>query len=150
VCRSCVLPFGAVRSVHSFLRLSRAIWWLGTVGCKLMWTSFYDDFISYSRPVLVAVGCAHLHGTHHMSSIHSPQHPFSSVGGLGFLKQFFMRTRKLHWGCCCSTSLVFCFQLFMRPSTSNFFCRPNLHTKQRCRVVAALPYGVLAFSSGLA
>ena len=43
--QSTVLPFGAVRSVHSFLRLSRAIWWIGVVGMGLMWTSFYDDFI---------------------------------------------------------------------------------------------------------
>eukprot|EP00435_Cladocopium_sp_Y103_P046836 s740_g13.t1 len=28
-CQCCVLPFGVVRSVHSFLRLARAIWWLG-------------------------------------------------------------------------------------------------------------------------
>ena len=50
--RSCVLPFGATRSVHSFLRLARAIWWLGVVGCRLIWTSFYDDFISYSQFML--------------------------------------------------------------------------------------------------
>ena len=31
-----VLPFGAVRSVHSFLRLARAIWWIGTVGCLVV------------------------------------------------------------------------------------------------------------------
>eukprot|EP00435_Cladocopium_sp_Y103_P026152 s3258_g6.t1 len=51
--RSKVLPFGAVRSVHAFLRLARALWWLGVVGCKVVWTSFYDDFISCSRPPLV-------------------------------------------------------------------------------------------------
>lgn len=50
--RSVVLPFGAIRSVHAFLRLSRALWWIGVVGCKLLWTSFYDDFISCSRPSL--------------------------------------------------------------------------------------------------
>lgn len=47
--RSNVLPFGAVRSVHTFLRCARAIWWLGVVGCRLMWTSFYDDFICFSQ-----------------------------------------------------------------------------------------------------
>ena len=52
--RSVVLPFGAIRSVHSFLRLSRAIWWIGTVGCQFMWTSFYDDFISFSKPCLAS------------------------------------------------------------------------------------------------
>jgi hypothetical protein len=50
--RSLVLPFGAIRSVHTFLRLARAIWWIGSVGCKLMWTSFYDDFISLSKPAM--------------------------------------------------------------------------------------------------
>lgn len=43
-----VLPFGAVRSVHSFLRLARAIWWVGVVGCDLFWSSFYDDYIVFS------------------------------------------------------------------------------------------------------
>jgi len=52
--RSSVLPFGAVRSVHSFLRLSRAIWWVGVKGCRFMWTSFYDDFISYRSLALRA------------------------------------------------------------------------------------------------
>ena len=48
-----VLPFGSVRSVHTFLRCARALWWLGVVGCRFLWTSFYDDFISFSRPSLV-------------------------------------------------------------------------------------------------
>lgn len=43
--RSTVLPFGSIRSVHTFLRCARAIWWLGVVGC----TSFYDDFICFTR-----------------------------------------------------------------------------------------------------
>eukprot|EP00435_Cladocopium_sp_Y103_P061402 s464_g23.t1 len=47
-----VLPFGAVRSVHSFLRLARAIWWLGAVGCLLPWSSFFDDYIVFSTPAL--------------------------------------------------------------------------------------------------
>ena len=50
--RCSVLPFGAVRSVHSFLRLARAIWWIGVRGCKILWTSFYDDYIAYSRPAI--------------------------------------------------------------------------------------------------
>ena len=49
-CRA--LPFGAVRSVHSFLRLARAVWFVGTVGCKLAWSSFFDDFLVASRPSL--------------------------------------------------------------------------------------------------
>ena len=47
-----VLPFGAVRSVHSFLRLARAIWWLGTVACPLVCSSFYDDYIVLTTPAL--------------------------------------------------------------------------------------------------
>ena len=52
--RCLVLPFGAIRSVHSFLRLARAIWWIGVRGCRLLWTSFYDDYIAYSRPSLAS------------------------------------------------------------------------------------------------
>lgn len=47
-----VLPFGAVKSVHSFLRLARAVWWMGVVGCLLMRSSFYDDYIVFSPPLL--------------------------------------------------------------------------------------------------
>ncbi len=43
-----VLPFGAVRSVHSFLRLSRALWFVGARGLNIMWTNFYDDFVVIS------------------------------------------------------------------------------------------------------
>ena len=51
--KSLVLPFGAVRSVHSFLRLARALWWIGVCGCCIVWTSFYDDFIAFSKPKLI-------------------------------------------------------------------------------------------------
>lgn len=46
--------FEAVRSAHAFLCLSRAIWWIGVAGCGLLWTSFYEDFISFSRPALAS------------------------------------------------------------------------------------------------
>ena len=49
-----VLPFGAVRSVHSFLRLARAVWWVGVVGCKVIWSSFYDDFIVLTQDALAS------------------------------------------------------------------------------------------------
>ena len=38
------LPFGASGSVSAFLRVSMALWFIGTVGLKLCWTVFYDDF----------------------------------------------------------------------------------------------------------
>ena len=45
--------FGAIKSVHFFLRLARAIWWLGTVACSLMWSSFVDDYTVFSTLELV-------------------------------------------------------------------------------------------------
>ena len=47
-----VLPFGAVRSVHSFLRLARALWFLAVKGCNIVWSSFYDDYITVSTKEL--------------------------------------------------------------------------------------------------
>eukprot|EP00435_Cladocopium_sp_Y103_P069221 s1948_g32.t3 len=38
------LPFGASGSVSAFLRISMALWYVGTVGLRLCWTVFYDDF----------------------------------------------------------------------------------------------------------
>ena len=45
------LPFGAVASVASFLRLSLSIWFIGFAALRLLWTTFYDDFslVSASR-----------------------------------------------------------------------------------------------------
>ena len=43
-----VLPFGAVRSVHCFLRLVRALWFIAVKGCNIVWSSFYDDFVTVS------------------------------------------------------------------------------------------------------
>ena len=44
------LPFGATAAVAAFLRISRAIKFLGTTLGLLSWTAFYDDFICISRP----------------------------------------------------------------------------------------------------
>eukprot|EP00435_Cladocopium_sp_Y103_P046974 s90_g13.t1 len=38
------LPFGASGSVNAFLRISMALWFVGTVGLRMCWTVFYDDF----------------------------------------------------------------------------------------------------------
>ena len=43
------LPFGATASVAAFLRVSRALRTLGTRMGRLVWTSFFDDFIALSR-----------------------------------------------------------------------------------------------------
>ena len=50
--QSLVLPFGAIRSVHSFLSVARALWWIGVRGCSLLWSSFFDDFLLFSKPEL--------------------------------------------------------------------------------------------------
>ena len=44
-----VLPFGSIASVTSFLRLSSAIWTLGTELLHLTWSSYFDDFLSLSE-----------------------------------------------------------------------------------------------------
>ena len=43
------LPFGASRSVYSFLRVAHSLWWLGCTALKLPWTNFFDDFITLAR-----------------------------------------------------------------------------------------------------
>ena len=45
------LPFGAVGSVNSFLRISMAIWYIGVRGLRLCWTAFFDDYTLLSRTV---------------------------------------------------------------------------------------------------
>ena len=42
------VPFGATRSVFSFLRIAHSIWWLGCSQLKLMWSNFYDDYITFA------------------------------------------------------------------------------------------------------
>ena len=41
-------PFGATRSVYSFLRASHALWFTGVKGLRLMWSCFFDDFVVFS------------------------------------------------------------------------------------------------------
>lgn len=44
-------PFGATRSVFSFLRISKCLWWLGCKCLKVCWSNFYDDYITMSTSV---------------------------------------------------------------------------------------------------
>ena len=46
-------PFGATRSVFSFLRVVRSIWFLGVSSLGLMWSCFFDDFVTFAREVHV-------------------------------------------------------------------------------------------------
>ena len=43
------LPFGASRSVYSFLRVARSLWWLGAVALHFIWSSFFDDFVTLAK-----------------------------------------------------------------------------------------------------
>ena len=43
------LPFGAARSVYGFLRAAASVWWLGCTCLGLMWSVFYDDFVTLAR-----------------------------------------------------------------------------------------------------
>ena len=42
-------PFGATRSVYSFLRISHAIWFTGVKALKIMWSVFFDDYVVFSQ-----------------------------------------------------------------------------------------------------
>ena len=46
------LPLGATGSVSAFLRISMAVWRIGLVLSKLVWSSFFDDFSNITRSVL--------------------------------------------------------------------------------------------------
>ena len=43
------LPFGASRSVYSFLRVAHSLWWLGSVALHFIWSSFFDDYVTLAR-----------------------------------------------------------------------------------------------------
>ena len=42
-------PFGATRSVFSFLRLSNALWYIGVKALSIVWSCFFDDYVVFSR-----------------------------------------------------------------------------------------------------
>ena len=44
--RMLALPLGNIKSVHSFLRISYSIWFLGAKLFKIPWTNFFDDFVT--------------------------------------------------------------------------------------------------------
>ena len=44
--RMLALPFGDIKSMHSFLRISHSIWFLGAKLFKIPWPNFFDDFVT--------------------------------------------------------------------------------------------------------
>ena len=49
-----VLPFGAVASVASFLRISLAVWYIGLRCLGIYWSAFYDDYSVVCRSEMVS------------------------------------------------------------------------------------------------
>ena len=49
--RMLALPFGNIKSVHSFLRISHSIWFLGAEIFKIPWANFFDDFVTIADEV---------------------------------------------------------------------------------------------------
>ena len=45
----CVLPFGSIASVTAFLRVSLALWKVGSALLHLMWSVYFDDFLCLAR-----------------------------------------------------------------------------------------------------
>eukprot|EP00438_Fugacium_kawagutii_P031390 Skav210360 [mRNA] locus=scaffold2370:122616:124334:- [translate_table: standard] len=43
------LPFGASRSVYGFLRVAHSLWWLGCKALNLVWSFFFDDYITLCK-----------------------------------------------------------------------------------------------------
>jgi len=44
-----VLPFGACASVHAFCRTSYAMWKIGLKGLKILWSTYFDDYVVFCR-----------------------------------------------------------------------------------------------------
>ncbi len=44
-----VLPFGSIASVTAFLRVSLALWKIGSTLLHLMWSVYFDDFLCLAR-----------------------------------------------------------------------------------------------------
>ena len=47
--KQCVLPFGSIASVTAFLRVSLALWKVGSTLLHLMWSVNFDDFLCLAR-----------------------------------------------------------------------------------------------------
>ena len=49
--RMLALPFGNIKSVHSFLRISHSLWFIGACLFKIPWTNFFDDFVTIADEI---------------------------------------------------------------------------------------------------
>ena len=60
--RMVALPFGSIAAVHAFLRIAASIWFLGLKVFGVLWTNYFDDFVTVcpqqeSKSVTSAVHC---------------------------------------------------------------------------------------------
>ena len=47
--KQCALPFGSIASVTAFLRVSLALWKVGSTLLHLLWSVYFDDFLWLAR-----------------------------------------------------------------------------------------------------
>ena len=43
------VPFGATRAVYSFLRIAKCLWWIGCKCLRVVWSCFFDDYVTFTR-----------------------------------------------------------------------------------------------------
>ena len=43
------VPFGATRAVYSFLRIAKFLWWIGCKCLRVVWSCFFDDYVTFTR-----------------------------------------------------------------------------------------------------
>ena len=56
------LPFGSVRSVHSFLRVAHSMWYLGVEFFDTLWSGYFNDFMVFG----LSEACSFITDTIHM------------------------------------------------------------------------------------
>ena len=56
------LPFGSIRSVHAFLRISHSLWHILVKEMRVLMTNYFDDFISLSpaQESSTVTSCVHM------------------------------------------------------------------------------------------
>ena len=47
------LPFGSVKAVHAFLRVSASLWFIGVKLFRVIWSNYFDDFVTLGQKIEV-------------------------------------------------------------------------------------------------
>ena len=61
------LPFGSIKSVHSFLRIAHSLWFLAACALDVMWANYFDDYVCC---------CPKSEATHLSMTVHAFFHLF--------------------------------------------------------------------------